>query len=68
MNNMKKIGLKGVVKFFSDDFSTIDNNAFLDTHKYLMKRAEYKIMLGLIKVACAVNIKLFFDGLILLIK
>ena len=37
INNMKKTGLKGVVKFFSVDFNPIDND-ILDIHKYLMKR------------------------------
>ena len=37
INNMKKTGLKGVVKFFSVDFNPIDNG-ILDIHKYLMKR------------------------------
>ena len=48
INNMKKTGLKGVVKFFSVDFNPIDND-ILDIHKYLMKRTWYKIMFGLIK-------------------
>ena len=38
INNMKKTGLKGVVKFFSVDFNPIDDNDFLGIHKYLMKR------------------------------
>ena len=38
INNMKKIGLKGVVKFFSADFNPIDTNEILDIHKYLMKK------------------------------
>ena len=46
---MKKIGLKGVVKFFSIGFNAIDINDILDIHKYLMKRTWYKIMFGLIK-------------------
>ena len=29
---MKKTGLKGSVKFFSDDFNPIDNNDILDIH------------------------------------
>ena len=37
-NNMIKIGLKGVVKFFYVDFNPIDNNKILDIHKYLMKK------------------------------
>ena len=32
-NNMKKTGLKGVVKFFSVGFNPINNNNILDTHK-----------------------------------
>ena len=38
INNMKKTGLKEVVKFFSVDFNPIDGNDILDIHKYLMKR------------------------------
>ena len=38
INNLKKTGLKGVVKFFSVDFNPIDTNDILDIHKYLMKR------------------------------
>ena len=37
INNMKKTGLKGIVKFFSVDFNPIDTNDILDIHKYLMK-------------------------------
>ena len=49
INNMKKAGLKGVVKCFFIDFNPIDNNDILDIHKYLMKRTWYKIMFWLIK-------------------
>ena len=38
INNMKKSGLKGVVKHFSVDFNPIDTNNILDIHKYLTKR------------------------------
>ena len=38
INNMKKTGLKGVVKFFSVDYNPIDTNDILDIHKYLMKK------------------------------
>ena len=38
INNIKKIGLKGVVKIFSVDFNPIDNNDIIDIHKYLMER------------------------------
>ena len=38
IDNMKKIGLKGVAIFFSVDFSPIDTNNILDIHKYLMKK------------------------------
>ena len=34
----EKIGLKGVVNFFSVDFDPIDTNDILDIHKYLVKR------------------------------
>ena len=37
INNMKKTGLKGVVKFFSVDYNAIDTNDILDIHGYLMK-------------------------------
>ena len=43
------MGLGGVVKYFSVDFNLIDNKDILDIHKYLMKKAWYKIMFGLIK-------------------
>ena len=49
INNIKKVGLKEVVKFFADDFNPVDNNHILDIHKYLMKKKEYKIMFWLIK-------------------
>ena len=35
----KKMGLGGVVKYFSVDFNLIDNKDILDIHKYLMKKA-----------------------------
>ena len=35
---MTKTGLKDVVKLFSVDFNTIDNEDILDIHKHLMKR------------------------------
>ena len=38
INNMKKAGLKGVVKFFSVDFNPIDTNDFLDIHKFIKKK------------------------------
>ena len=38
INNLKKSGLKGVVKFCSVDFSPTYTNDILDIHKYLMKR------------------------------
>ena len=47
MNSFKKAGLKGVLKFFSDDFNPIDTNDILGIRKHLMKRTWYKIMLGL---------------------
>ena len=46
INNLKKTGLKGVVKFFSVNFNSINTN---DIHKYLMKKSRYEIMFGLIK-------------------
>ena len=49
INDMKKAGLKGVVKFCSFDFNPIDTNDILDIHKYLMKRTWYKIIFGFIK-------------------
>ena len=38
INNMKKTELGGVVKKFSVDSNSIDNNDILDIHKNLMKR------------------------------
>ena len=38
VNNMKKIGLKEVLNFFSVDFNPVDTNNILDIHKYLMKK------------------------------
>ena len=35
ISNMKKMGLSGVVKFFSVDFNRIYTKNILDTHKYL---------------------------------
>ena len=49
INNMKKTRLKGVVKYFSVDFNSINTYGILDIHKYFMKRIWYKIMFGLIK-------------------
>ena len=49
INNMKKTGLSGIVKFSSVDFNPIDTNDISDIHKYLMKRTCYKIMFKLIK-------------------
>ena len=49
INNMKKTGLKGIVKLFSVDFNPTDTSDVLDIHKYLMKRIWYKIMFELIK-------------------
>ena len=37
INNLKKTGLKGVVKFFSVDYKPIDTNDILGIHKYLME-------------------------------
>ena len=41
--------MKGVLKNFTVEFKPIDSNNILDIHKYLMKRARYKIMFELIK-------------------
>ena len=38
INNMKKPGLKEIVKVFPVDFNPIDTNDILDINKYLMKR------------------------------
>ena len=38
INNLKKSGLKGVVKFCFVDVSPTYTNDILDIHKYLMKR------------------------------
>ena len=39
---MKKIGLKGSVKFFFVNFNHIDITDILDIHKYLMKKHNIK--------------------------
>ena len=44
----KKPGWKGVVKFCSVDFYSIDTRNILDIHKYFMKRTWYKIIFGLV--------------------
>ena len=44
----KKTGWKGVVKFCSVDFYSIDTRNILDIHKYLMKWTWYKIIFGLV--------------------
>ena len=49
IDNMKKAGLKGVVKFSSVDFNPIDTNDIVDIHKYLIKGTWYKIIVDLIK-------------------
>ena len=36
-SNMKKIGVRGSIKFFSVDFNHIDTSEILDMCKYLMK-------------------------------
>ena len=48
--NMKKTGLKGVIKFFSVDFNPIDINHILDIHKYLMKKTWHKMLLLIKKI------------------
>ena len=37
INKKKNIGLKGVAKFLSVDFNSIDSNNILNIHRYLMK-------------------------------
>ena len=37
LDNTNKTGPKGSVKVFSVDYNAIDNNDFLDIHRYLMK-------------------------------
>ena len=49
ISNVKKTWLKVVLKLCSVDFNPIDDNDILDIHKYLIKRAWYKIIFGLIK-------------------
>ena len=45
LTKWKKAGLKGVVQFFTVNFSPIDTNNILDIRKYLMKKTWF----GLIK-------------------
>ena len=49
LTKWKKAGLKGVVQFFTVNFSPIDTNNILDIHKYLMKKTWCKLIFGLIK-------------------
>ena len=49
VNDIKKTGLKGIVKFRFVDFNTIDTNDILNIHNYLIKGKQYKIMFQLIK-------------------
>ena len=49
INNMRKNRIKSSYKFFSVVFNSIDLNATLDTHKYLVKRTWCIIMFGLIR-------------------
>ena len=49
LTKWKKAGLKGVVQFFTVNFSPIDTNNILDIRKYLMKKTWCKLMFGLIK-------------------
>ena len=37
INNMKKTGFLGVLKYVSADFNPIDTDDILDIHKYLIK-------------------------------
>ena len=46
---MKKDGIRKGFDFFLVDFDAIDANANLDANKYLMERAWYKKIFGLIK-------------------
>ena len=39
VDNMKKIGLKGVVNIFFVSFNPIDTDNILDIHKCLMEKA-----------------------------
>ena len=38
INNIKKAGLKGLIKYFSVDFNPIDTNDISDIYNYLIKR------------------------------
>ena len=37
IDSMKKIGLKGAIKYFTVDFNANRDNNILDIHRYLMK-------------------------------
>ena len=37
IDSMKKIGLKGAMKYFTVDFNANRDNNILDIHRYLMK-------------------------------
>ena len=62
INNMKQTGLKGFVKIFSVDYNPIDTNDVLDIHRYLMKKAWYKIMFGFIKNMFIVLLSVYTIG------
>ena len=51
VDSMKETGLYGFFYDFSVDYHSIDVDYILTTHKYLMKKTQYKIMFGFIKNA-----------------
>ena len=48
-NNFKKEGLNGYAYNFIVASGIIDNSNFINIHRYLMKKAWYKIKFGFIK-------------------
>ena len=48
MKKTKKNRIKRIVIFFPVDFNPIDTNDMLDVHKYLIKKAWYKIFHSII--------------------
>ena len=49
-NNKSKTELNRYVYSFSVDYNIIDNSNVTNIHKYLMKKARYKITFGHVKI------------------
>ena len=47
LDELKKTGLKGIIKVFSVDHDTINTSDILDIHRFLLKETKYRIMFGI---------------------